>query len=693
MRIGWSILFLISPLGMAAAEIVVDLRNTTFQNGILYTDEGGVVRSKDLRIQAKTIEYTHRKEEGREVRRIEAAGDLMIQYKDRVFVGEKLEYDFIANAGTVYAGKTFSSLWFISGERIELNADGSYEVENASITASENKVSDWDLHAGRIEALKSDLFIAKNVAFRLFNVPTFWLPSFKLNLKKTHRDPVLRYFLNWDKSQGVRAGMRYQLYSWRDFSLFGRVEYRWSTGWGGAIESEYFPPSRRTTFVTRSYVGTDRLETAPNKQFRFRLEGAHHWRSEEGNTHTALTWDKYSDVRMPSDFKSEDFEVGTAKQTLFWAYHQAPLAIATFKARPRVNAFESIKQDLPTFYLNLLPMNLGASGILSSSLLKTSYVDFAYSDQLASTPTLRPPGDYRSGRFEARQRFHRPFYLGPVTFTPHVGGIGIIYTNSPSRKKQPLGLLTFGADLAARGEKTFSTQKHVFEPYAGFLGLTRPTVRPDDHYIFSIMDGYNQINQIQGGVRNLLFAKGQTNQGPWFTSDLYANAFFSDPTIPQFIPRLYLWLEWRLPSVYLSFHNAWNFRNRVLDFSNARCRWTISEDVALSLEARYRSQYDWRKADHSNFILDVTRTESELLSSPLSDRRLTLLADLFVRLSPFWECHFQSHHGFLRFTESPYNEFQIDLFTWIASSLKLRISYSHTDKDDRFTWQIYLIKK
>ena len=686
-------LLLTPSFSLLPAEIIVDLRNPTYQNGVVYTDEGGVVKAKDLRIQAKIIEYTRKKGDEKDIHRIEASGDLMIQYKDRVFIGDKLEYDFMTNTGTVYEGKTFSSLWFISGEKIELNADGSYQLENASITTSENKESDWDLHAGRIEALKSDLFIAKNISFRLYKVPTFWLPSFKLNLKKTNRDPIVRYFLNWDKGQGVRAGMRYQLYSWRDFSLFGRVEYRWSTGWGGALESEYFPPDGQATFITRSYVGTDRLETAPNKQFRFRLEGAHHWRSQDGRTNTALTWDKYSDVRMPSDFKSEDFEVGTAKQTIFWAHHQAPFAIANFKARPRVNVFESIKQDLPTFYLNILPLNLGSTGIVSSSFLKASYLDFAYSDQLATTPTLKPPMDYRSGRFELRERLHRPFHLGPVTCTPNVGGIGIFYTNSPSHHSKPLGLLTYGADLTARAQKSFENTKHVIEPYAGFLALTKPTVRPDDHYIFTIMDGYNQINQIQGGVRNLLFSKNNLEKGPWFTADLYANAFFSDPTIPQFIPRLYLWLEWRLPSIYLSFHNAWNFRNRVLDFSNARCRWTINEDIALSLEARYRSQYDWRKADHENFILDVTRSESQLLSSPLSDRRLTLLADLFVRLSPFWECHFQSHHGFLRSTEDPYNEFQIDLFTWIATSLKLRLSYSHTDKDDRFSWQLYLIKK
>ncbi|HSX37465.1 MAG TPA: hypothetical protein VLE95_01385, partial [Chlamydiales bacterium] len=590
----YRILFLLLLyLKIQALEIIVDLRNPTYQNGILFTDEGGVVKSKELRIQAQIIEYTHTKTNGKEIQQITAQGDLLIQYKGLVFVGEKLEYDFAANTGTLFHGKTLSSLWFISGEKIALHSDGSYVVENASITTSENKDSDWDVYAKSVIALKPDLFIAKNIAFRLFKIPTFWLPSLKLNLKKTNQDPVLRYFLDWDRGQGARAGMRCQLYSWRDFSLFGRIEYRWSTGWGGAIESEYFPPHGQTTFITRSYVGTDRLETAPNKQFRFRLEGAHHWKSQNGRTNTTLSWDKYSDVRMPSDFKSEDFEIAPAKQTLFWAHHQSPFLIANFKARPKVNVFESIKQDLPTFYLHTLPVNLASSGIISSFFFKSSYVDFSYSDQLAKTPTLTPPMDYRSGRFEAREKLHRPFFLGPLTVTPNFGATGILYTNSSSHDIQPLGFLNYGADVRARAARIFETHKHVLEPYAGFLSLTRPTIRPDDHYIFSIADGYNQINQIQGGIRSFLYHKDSSEKGPWFTADLSANGFVAAPAIHQWIPYLYFWLEWRLPSIYLSLQNVWNFRNSVWDRSNAICKWTINENIALSLEARYRSEFDW----------------------------------------------------------------------------------------------------
>ena len=39
------------------------------------------------------------------------------------------------------------------------------------------------------------------------------------------------------------------------------------------------------------------------------------------------------------------------------------------------------------------------------------------------------------------------------------------------------------------------------------------------------------------------------------------------------------------------------------------------------------------------------------------------------------------------------NEFKIDLFTWLSMNWKLRLSYSHTIKDDRVTAGISLVKK
>ena len=106
-------LFLLVALSLCAEELKVDLKDPVFKNGVLYTSQGGIIQNNDIWIAAKSIQYFHRMEEGKMVQKIEAEGDLLVQYKNRVFVGSELEFDFGKMTGMVYDGKTFSSMWYI----------------------------------------------------------------------------------------------------------------------------------------------------------------------------------------------------------------------------------------------------------------------------------------------------------------------------------------------------------------------------------------------------------------------------------------------------------------------------------------------------------------------------------------------------------------------------------------------------
>lgn len=686
MRIVWiTLLCLGSSLFAEGGGIHVDLRNPTYKDGALYTNQGGVVRSEsqNLRIQARTIRYVRKGS----AHTLEAKGDLLVQYKGRAYVGSRFEYDLNTNTGVMYNGKTCISSWFAGGDEIRLNADGSYTIDNATLTTCENQDSSWDINARSMKVVRGDMLSASNIRFRLFKVPTFWLPAFKLSLKKFKSEPVFKYELRWDSGLGPRISTRYELYSWNHFALYGRLEYRWKTGWGGAIETDYHPQDCNLYFVTRNYLAKDRLVTATEKMQRYRLQGDFKFQSQNERTLTLACWDKYSDVRMPNDFKSTDFEINQSKITLFYARQREDEFLSSFTLRPRANPFQSMKQDLPSLYVTTRPLEIG-KGLFSLSTLKASYLNFVYSTQLSQSLA-----SYHSPRIEVRERIFRPFYAGSFTFTPYIGGIGIFYGTSPSSNMKWLGVVSYGARAEARCIRHFERYKHQIQPYAEITGLSNPTVGPDSHYIFSIQDGYDRLDQFRIGTRNLLYSTGKKGE-PFFIADVYANAFFQDRKMHTFLPYGYVDLIWRLPSLHITSENGWNFRNQVLQFSNARIQWTVNENVAISLEGRYRSRFDWRKADHDNFILDVSRSESQLLASPLSDQRVTFLTDLFIRFNPFWECRIQSHHGFLRLNEKPYNEIKIDLYTWITSCLKARLSFCHSaDRGINSVYgEVYLVK-
>jgi hypothetical protein len=671
---------------LSTKELTIDLKNPNFTNGILTTHEGGVIKNSDIRIQAKTLQYIKRIEEGKPVHKIEAEGALMLVYKDRVFVGEELEYDFIEKQGIIYSGKTFVSPWYLSGEKIYLCKDGSYKIENVSITTCEHIDSMWDIFAGSVIVENRELLKANNVRLRLCKFPAFWIPSFKLNLKKFFAKPIFQYKFNWDKSTGPRGSIRYQAYSWRDFALFLRLDYRVKMGFGGAVETEYFPPHNRTTLITRSYLAQDMIPNDLSKRRRYRYQGAYNHISENGKTKAHLTWDKYSDIRMPNDFKSDDFEIDTAKKTEFLWSHQKRNLITIAHSRARANSFETIKQDIPTFYFNFRPIKSEKMGIVFTNWGKLSYLDYAYANNLCCLH------DFHSFRFESRNEAFRPINLSRIIFTPRIGFEGIFYQNSPNSNPKTLITFLYGGKILTDYFRNYRQMRHLIEPYAEYRGLTNPTVSPDDHYIFSIKDGYNQLNMIKIGILNQFFSLNKLKGMPTFETDLHTNLILGKTKTKLFAYKGYLTLKWNLPALFVQSESGWNFSKKRVDFSNARVGWTVNENLAFAVEFRYRSQFDWRKADKDDFILDVTRPENGMLHSPLSDKRSTFLSHAFLRINPYWSLHFESHHGWNRKKEKGYNEFKIDLDTLLTTRWKIRLSYQHTEVDDRFTFDYYLMK-
>jgi len=194
------------------------------------------------------------------------------------------------------------------------------------------------------------------------------------------------------------------------------------------------------------------------------------------------------------------------------------------------------------------------------------------------------------------------------------------------------------------------------------------------------------------GLCNKFFLKNSPFFSPAFHLDLHTYAFFNDKMFKKTCPKGYLFATWSRPSYLLIAETCWNFEEGVLDFANLRTDVTVNAHAAWALEFRHRSRYDWRKADHESFILDMARSIPEMEDSPLSDKRNTFLSRIRIRLSPKWSFDFSSHHGWGRLFEPSYNSYKIDLFTLLASHWKFKGSYMHTTNDDRVSVGFQLVK-
>jgi len=673
----------------AISNIEANLKEPTFSDGVLKTEQGGVITAEGIRVQAQEITYTNKTVDGQKVMTLEAKGDLLFEYGDKIFVGSHLKYDFISGKGTLFDGRTSDGIWFVGGDRIELEGDGNYAIFGAFITSSESVDPSFKISAKSVQLLNGSQVKSSEVKFLFFGAPLFWLPSFKTNLQNISAPP-LRYKVVWDKGLGPRLSFRYRIFSWEDLSLFLRLDYRLTKGPGAAFETEYFSKDERTTFVTRSYGAFDKEVSDERGWKRYRLQGMFHHDSEDGKTTTHATIDKYHDLKMISDLPSTDFEIDTQKRTQFLLTHQADIGFASLLVEPRVNNFESINQKLPKIKAGVRPMSIGRTGIMSENFVNVGYLDYVYSNDLISTyPALQ---ETSAGRLETRNRIYRPFSVGPLNFNPSAGVIGIFYSNNPSGASVGQGVVTYGGTVNAPFYHRYNTFKHVIEPYLDYYGLSHPIAGLNHHYTFNIEDGLYQINSLKMGLTNKLFFKTSPFYSPSLKLDIFTYAFFHSQTYKKLCPKAYLDLTWSRPSYLLQANTSWNFEENLLDYSNLRAEITCNASAAFALEFRHRSRYNWRKADRKNFILDMAHSIQELEDSPLSDKRNTFLTQFRIKISPTWSCYVTSHHGWGRLHEPSYNSYKIDLYTLIASHWKLRTAYTHTTNDDRVTVQIQLVK-
>jgi hypothetical protein len=669
----------------SSTDLQVDLKDPTFSNGVLETTHGGVVSSPDLRIQGLTIRYTKKKDEltNNEIAEIQAEGSLLIEFKDRVFVGQRIVYDFITKTGHIIAGKTAVEPWFVGGERIDLLSDGSFSIHNGFFTTSENEDSEWKISFEHTTLGRNNDFSAWRIRFLWQHYPFVYFPRLKANLNDI-TDMPLRIYGSLGGRLGPKATVLYKLYAKNGWKNFLRVDYRLNKGPGLGIESFYRSQDRKTAFQAINYVAKDSSLEDPHEQIRYRLQGNYSSLIYDDKISVHMSYDKLSDQEMPTDYSYSSIDLKYAGITRLHGRWQEQAWIANFLTTVRVNDFQTLKEQLPAYELHWHPYTLGNTGIISDHRFKAGYLDFKYADEVTHAH------DYHSTRVEYFQRLYRRLCMGAVHFIPE-GALLSIYYENPRRHNGRwlnMGLFSFESNMPLY--RTYNAGKHVLTPYMIYRYTTAPTLSPDDHYIFDINDGWCRLNLLQIGTRSSFYWNNASScWNKHLSMDIYGNGYINTRTQPVMVPKVYAKATWQLnPYMQSTIDTAWDFQFNHLDHINVRADWTISDDFAIATEYRHRSAMAWRKADPTNFMLESCRTTKELLNSPLSDRRDTLLLRCFYRLTPTWATEFQLRHGWNRKKEPSYTECECDLIGVIQRAWQLRFSYQHKENDHRFA--VYL---
>lgn len=651
----------------AEESVHIDLKNPVMSKGVLSTEHGGIVWNEQIRIQAKKIRYIDGAKNKKKIQRIIAEGDVVLTKGGYLFCADKLLYDFFTQTGQLTNARAGHNPWFFSSQTVLIEQDGSFKLEKAIVTTSENlNEKTFKATASEVTLSKENEMKAQKVAFSLGPLPFFYLPAFSAHLS-FFQDPPLQYKASWDRGIGPRLSLRYRFFSTKETDLFFRLDYRAAKGFGGAFETNTSSEDHLFIAKTQSYIAKDKNFVDENNRIHYRLKGDLFKQSQDHSGKFILSYDKLSEETMASDFNSGDFEVLPRSVSFAKAEKNWQEAGISLRVMPRLNNFQTLKQELPATTLFLNPAAIGSSGIIHEQRLRASYLDYIVAKQLSQQLP-----SFQSGRFEYLGTLYRPFHLGSFTFVPRSSLKGLIYTQDLESKALATGALHYGASLQTEVFGYFTNgTKHLFQPYAQFDGIITPFAKKSVQPIFSLNDALARQENLRLGMKNSFFFPQQRKA----VLDLYSVALFQQTSYKNRFPRAMADLELGFQRASLLSNTVWNLEKKELERASMQAKFTATDLIALGIEYRYRSALAARRCDPNNSILDLSTSLEDLLLSPLSDRRDTLCAKAAFELSARTFFTVEEVYGFGRQNEKNYNLFKAEFSRYLSSHWLLRCIY------------------
>ncbi len=655
-------LFFTLPV-FAAQRLKVDINAPVYKEGVLTTNHGAVITGEDFYLQGEHVTYVRTQQK----HQVTAHGNLLLLYKGYFFVGEELEYDFQTEEGKVQNGKASDGLWILGSREIYLQKN-SYFIHQGYMTLSETPQICWQITAQTIHLLPKSHVHAKKVRFRVKNVPLLALPSFKTTLNQP--SSPIRYALAWESGLGPKLSMRYTLYSWKNFNVVGRLDYRIAKGAGIALETDY--RKKNHNLITESYLARDVHPNARKRdtiQWHYRLHGKYDALLHEKTTLKA-SFDKLSDQTMPSHFPSPWFELRPMKPTKLSIDHTENQWRGNLTVHPKVNYFQGIKEELPSLSLNVKTLKSQSLPLFFQNSANFSYL---YYDHAHAVQKVVP--NFNAIRFRSEHRLFYPVHLKGCQLTLESRANVALYSNSPAQKSAEQALLQIGGHVESYLART-GPITHAIQPYGSYH--TVASIRSTLPFIFDIYDAQSTFHRVQAGVK-------QTFSGATHAFGITSSVigFFGATPFHTFIPKGQLNWTWTSPSFALSSQNQWNFNEQSLDHSNIELSWTFSANAAFAVAFLHRGPFDWRQSSPDSVVMQMTRSIDQLLDSPLSDNRNLALAKLQLRLTPTWIARLQTHIGWGRKQAPWYYEAKVDVLHQLTASWRLRFTGIRTQTDIR----------
>jgi lipopolysaccharide assembly outer membrane protein LptD (OstA) len=525
-----------------------------------------------------------------------AEGGVNLRSDNQLWIGERLQYNFITKQIQGDEFRTGLSPVFVKGQNLTMSlTNQTYSATNAVITTDDVAEPGFQVRARKIIIIPGKSVSARNAVLYAGKMPVMYFPYYERKLSAHPNNWVLEP--GYRSLYGPYLLAKYNFYLLDNFTTGINADYRMDRGFGYGPDISYdLGKAGKGDF--RFYNTHDKKPAndpngKPITDDRQRVSFNH--LVEVGTNFTAkVVLREQSDAYIVRDFYEEEYRKNVqpssyAEATQLWRNWSLDIL-----AQPQVNDFNETVERLPDVKLTGIRQQLGVSPFYYESDSSAGWYRYKFADD------LQP--EYSAARADTYHQIVLPKnFFGWLNVTPRVGGRFTYYSEAEGDKavteEQYRTVFNTGVEFSTKVSKVYheprskfldiNEVRHIVEPSVNYVYVPDPSVAPRElpqfdselpsyammpieYPDYNSIDSIDSQNVLRFGLKNKLQTKRKDkidNVVDW--------AVYTD---------------WRVrpredQTTFADIYSSLDFKPR---------QW-----ITLTSETRYDMQYEqWRMANH-----------------------------------------------------------------------------------------------
>ncbi|MBI4395404.1 MAG: LPS-assembly protein LptD [Candidatus Omnitrophica bacterium] len=451
-----------------------------------------------------------------ETKEARAEGHVTVRQKEKgTLSGDKVFFDFKNNSGSFPDGRFFSFPWYGFGEHLEQISKKKIRAQNVFITSCDLPHPHYDVKAQVADIYPGDKIVARNVFFRILEVPVFWWPYLIIPLNYNspfqvtpgYSDEYGAYVLvskGFSLNEKVKGRFHLDWYSKRGIGYGADINYKFDRFGVGQVKlygiNDEESPNQRA----------ENPFSDKNEKYRGRVSWRHRARIDPLTT-LHLQWNEISDERFLQDFFEREHREEVTPLSFITVTRNANNYSLLAHIEKRTNRFQTVSEKLPEVVFTWLRKPL-----LGSNFYYTHEDGFVNFDQ---TKAFSPDGP-NAVQFYTDQELSYPIrFLRYYNFNPFLTVREDYFTKSREKEN---GITRFvgggGFDLRTRFYRKIDYEgnplgiklnqlRHVMEPLIQYNTIKFASVNPSKLIVTGRGDQLDHQDFLTFGVENRIQTK------------------------------------------------------------------------------------------------------------------------------------------------------------------------------------------